>query len=430
MNIYPDSYYAHTRVEAPEHAPLLQDLRADVCIIGAGFAGLTCALDLAKSGIDVIVLEAQHVGWGASGRNGGFVSPRYAQDLNSIIKTCGLAQARALFELSREGAVALRDLVSQYDMPGVDPVPGYLHVQRHDDMNTILKTRELLTEKFDYPVDVLGKQELAERLSTRRYHQAWYESEAAFHIHPLNYALGLAKAAVGEGARVFEQAKVIKLETKGSQNKVLTAQGAVRCKHVVFCASAYMKGVFPAISSAILPVATYVVSTESLGEKLPLAVRTNAAIVESRRASNYYRIVQGDRLLWGGRITTRQSEPAALGAMMKRDILDVYPQLGNFRIDHAWGGLMGYAVHKMPLVGQVGEGVWVASAFGGHGLNTATIGGRIIAEAIAHGSDRYRLFAPYKARWAGGLIGRAAVQLSYWKMQMQDKLRERAAPQS
>jgi len=110
--------------------------------------------------------------------------------------------------------------------------------------------------------------------------------------------------------------------------------------------------------------------------------------------------------------------------MMKRDILDVYPQLGDFKVDFAWGGLMGYAVHKMPLIGQISDGIWVASAFGGHGLNTATAGGRVIADAISHGCERYKLFAPYKAKWAGGLIGRAVVQMSYWQMQLQDRIRE------
>ncbi len=428
INDYPASYYAHTMIEAPVRSPLKGRLDADVCVIGAGYAGLTCALELAKAGVDVVVLEAERVGWGASGRNGGFVSPRYAQDLDAIIKTAGLRQARELFELSREGVAAIRAMITRYDMRGVDLVPGYLHVQRYDDMQNIAKLQNRLAVDFGYEVKTLDREELGCLLSTRRYHQAWYESDEAFHIHPLNYALGLARAAGTEGARIFEHSRVTRLERGGNIKAVHTGQGQIRCKHVVFCASAYMKGVFAPVSSAILPVATYVVATEPLGDRLVAAIKTGAAIVESRRASNYYRISGQNRLLWGGRITTRQSEPAALAAMMKRDILGVYPRLGDFNIDFAWGGLMGYAVHKMPLVAQIRENIWVASAFGGHGLNTATAGGKVIAGAIAHGNDRYKLFAPYKARWAGGMIGRAAVQLSYWKMQFEDKIRETIPP--
>ncbi len=428
MNEYPASYYAHNMIETPEPVPLTGRISADVCIIGAGYAGLTCALELAKAGIDAVVLEAERVGWGASGRNGGFVSPRYAQDLDAIIKTSGLQQARELFELSREGVAAIRAMIARYDMRGVDLVPGYLHVQRYDDAQNIDKIQNQLAVDFSYEVKTLDREELGDLLLTRRYHQAWYESDEAFHIQPLNYALGLARAARTEGARIFEHSRVTRLERGGDIKTVHTQQGQIRCKHVVFCASAYMKGVFAPVSSAILPVATYVVATEPLGERLAAAIKTGAAIVESRRASNYYRITGQNRLLWGGRITTRQSEPAALAAMMKRDILEVYPQLGDFKIDFAWGGLMGYAVHKMPLIGQIRPNIWVASAFGGHGLNTATAGGMLIAGAIAHGSGRYKLFAPYKARWAGGMLGRAAVQLSYWKMQLQDKIRETMPP--
>ncbi len=422
---YEAGYYSASCVEAPSCDALAGNVEAEVCVIGAGFAGLSCALELARAGIDVVVLEGARAGWGASGRNGGFVSPGYAQNLRSIIASAGVKGARELFDLSREGGGDIRRNIARYNMPGVDPVPGYLHVQRHEGGREFLNHQNLLGEVFDYPIQILDRGELAAHVTSRRYHHGWYEEKEAFHLHPLNYAIGLAKAAAGEGVRIFEGSKVVSFSDDGKFKSLETRQGSVRAKHAVFCTSAYMKGVFAPLASAILPVATYVVVKGPISDEvLAGAVHTSAAIVDTRRASDYYRIVEGNRLLWGGRITTRKSEPGMMRAMMMKDIVKVYPQLHDLRIDFAWSGLMGYARHKMPLIGQPRPGIWVASAFGGHGINTASIGGRLIAEAIARQSDRYRLFAPFKARWAGGPAGRIAVQLSYWKMQALDRLKE------
>ncbi len=422
---YQAGYYSASLVDAPPYRALEGRVEAEVCVVGAGFAGLSCALELARAGVGVVVLEGKRAGWGASGRNGGFVSPGYAQSLRSIIASTGVQQARELFDLSREGVGDIRRHIAKYHMPGVDPVPGYLHVQRHEGGREFANHQNLLDEVFDYPIQILGRDELAAHVTTGRYYHGWYEEKEAFHIHPLNYAIGLAKAAAGEGVRIFEGSEVVSFACNGEFKTLETRRGRVRAKHVVFCTSAYMERVFAPVASAILPVATYVVVTGPIrDEVLAGAVQTRAAIVDTRRASDYYRIVDDNRILWGGRITTRKSEPALMRAMIKKDIVKVYPQLHDLQIDFAWGGLMGYALHKMPLIAQIKPEIWVASAFGGHGLNSASIGGRLVAEAIAGGSDRYRLFAPFKARWAGGAIGRIGVQLSYWKMQALDRLRE------
>ncbi len=174
----------------------------------------------------------------------------------------------------------------------------------------------------------------------------------------------------------------------------------------------------------MLPVATYIAVTEPMGDRVHAAIDTGAAIADNRRAGNYYRLVDGGRILWGGRITTRVAEPARLAQMMKSDMLSVYPQLGNPEMQFAWAGLMGYALHKMPIIGELAPGQWAAAAFGGHGLNTTAMAGRLIARAITDGDREWQRFQGLGAPWIGGPFGRAGVQLSYWAMQLGDRYDE------
>jgi hypothetical protein len=194
---------------------------------------------------------------------------------------------------------------------------------------------------------------------------------------------------------------------------------------VVLAGSTGMAPVDAQIAATVLPISTYVAVTAELGEKLFEAVRYSGAVADTRRACDYYRIVDDDRLLWGGRISTRASEPRRLKAQIRRDILKVYPQLGEVEIEHAWVGTMAYAVHKMPQIGELAPGYWIASAFGGHGLNTTAMAGEMIARAILEGDDRWRLFSSYELVWAGGAFGRAVARTSLWMMQRRDTLAER-----
>jgi hypothetical protein len=184
----------------------------------------------------------------------------------------------------------------------------------------------------------------------------------------------------------------------------------------------------PRLRRSILPISTYVLLTEPAPEQIAGAVRTPMAISDNRRAGDYYRLVDdGARLLWGGRITTRTTEPRRLAAMMRKTMVSTYPQLEGVRVETAWSGLMAYARHLMPLIGQLQPGVWYAFGFGGRGMNTTAIGGRVIAEGILGRSDRYRLFEPFGLAWNGGPFGIAAAQLTYWTYQAMDLAKERRA---
>lgn len=419
------TWYETTQVAAPDRATLTYDLDVDVCVIGGGLAGLTVAREMARRGWSVAVLEAQRIGSGASGRNAGFVSPGFAERPERIVERIGLAQARRLWALSQQGVDYVRETIRETGMRGVIPISGRLSVRRMDDAPGTAMAANLLRE-LGADVAVWPTAQVREVLHSERYFQALH-LRSAFHIHPLNYLLGLAAAAEASGVRIFERTPVIGIDPDGVRKRITTPRARVRAGHIVLAASWGLAPLLPDISSTVLPVASYVAVTAPLGERLTGAITYRGAVADTRRGGDYYRIVAGDRLLWGGRITTTLTPPRRLTNLIRRDIAAVYPQLASVEITHAWTGVMGYALHRMPQIGEFAPGLWVASAFGGHGLNTTAMAGLLVARAIAEGDDSWREFAPYELVWAGGRLGRAVVQASYWSMQARDAIGERLA---
>jgi len=417
------TWYATTAVAAPERPALTQNLDVDVCVIGAGLAGLTIAREVARRGWSVAVLDAGKVAGGASGRNAGFVSPGFAERIDAIVERVGLPRAKELWALSEAGVDYIRRTIAETAMPGVEPRDGRLSVRRIDDEAGLIEHVAMLRVDFGADVEAWPTDQVREVLRSGHYFQAVHYPKA-FHIHPLNYAHGLAADAEKNGARIFQDTQAVGIDPAGVRKRVQAAQGLVRARHVVLAGSTGIGSVDEEIAMTVLPVSTYVAVTAPLGEKLFDAVRYTGAVADTRRAGDYYRIVADDRLLWGGRITTRASEPRRLKAQMRRDILKIYPQLGDIEIAYAWAGTMAYAVHKMPQIGELAPGYWLAGAFGGHGLNTTAMAGEMIARAILDGDDRWRLFSSYELVWAGGRAGRIAAQAAYWSMQTRDAVHE------
>ncbi|VAW21483.1 hypothetical protein MNBD_ALPHA12-1878 [hydrothermal vent metagenome] len=426
---YPDSYYveeatATIRQEAPWHTDELPK-EVDTIVVGGGFAGLTTALELARSGKSVALFEANKIGWGASGRNGGFVSEGFAQGLPALISRLGHDHAKALVALSISGGEFVRRQANSID-PAIIGGHGWLLAYRHHDPEAVKKTQALYNA-HGMKRRIVERSELRELLKSQTYFEA-LENSRAFHIQPLTYALGLAQKAHMAGAGIFENCAVDALDKNGALWQASAAGKIIKAQHVVLAGSAYMSGLYPRLQNAILPVATYVVATEPMARQLDKAISYSGAISDNRRAGDYYRRLKDGRLLWGGRITTRRSEPKKLAQMLKSDIDKIYPQLGDFKISHAWSGLMGYAAHKMPIIGELESGIWAVTGFGGHGLSTTAMGGQLIASAIAEGDDRWRQFSSFGPVWAGGALGRAAVQAIYWFMQGRDRIEEKRKP--
>lgn len=425
MSDYASNYYRQTIAPVSSYPPLTQREDADVCVIGGGLAGLTAALTLARAGKRVVVLEAEKIAWGASGRNGGVVGPGYATSFASIARRTGQDNARQLHRLSIEGVGIVRDNINSLGIATAAPVSGALKVSRTENAAQARQYAQWLLDTFDYKLEFLPKEDIQQRLVSKKYFHALYDHNT-FHFHPLNYAIGLATELQRLGGRIFEGTRASAIGRNGADQIITTESGKVAARHALVACGGYTDKLVPRLARSYIPITTYMVISEPAPELLATAIKTPCSIGDSRRSSDYYRLVEGgDRLLWGGMITTRQEPPANIDVLLKTRIVDTYPQLEHLRIERAWAGKMAYAKHLMPQIGKLKEGLWYCTSFGGHGMNTTAIGGTVVAEAILGQSDRYRLFAPFGLEWNGGILGKAAVQLTYWHYQINDYLQER-----
>ena len=418
--MYPDTYYAATRREPSDHPVHSGQARARVVVIGGGYAGLATALGLAERGVsDVLLLESQAIGFGASGRNGGFVFAGYSLDEESLLQKLGPSEARWMYELTRSAVHSIRARIDRYAID-CDPVDaGVIWANWFADPSLLERRRQLLEKHYGSEWTSIDAAELRTQLHTSRYHGALFEADA-FHVHPLNLALGLARAAQQLGVRVYAQSPVISIGRQAGGWRVHTAQGNVDAEQVVVAGGGYLHGLIPALQRAMLPIATYVAVTEPLGARLQDAIRTRAAVYDTRFAFDYYRALSDTRLLWGGRISILNRSPSAVALLLKRDIARVYPQLGEVRIDYAWSGLMSYARHEMPQIGQSQPGLWHAQAFGGHGVATTTVAGEILAQAIASGDDSWRRFQTFGLTRTWRPFGFLGAQATYSYLQARD----------
>ncbi|RCI77954.1 FAD-binding oxidoreductase [Brucella anthropi] len=424
---YPATYYSQTKADDFARPTLERETTADVAVIGGGLAGLSAALQMSRAGKKVVVLEAESIGFGASGRNGGFVSPGFASGGDDIAARTGKTIAKTLHELSIEGVEFVRQNIDTLKIEEAQLIPGIMSVRRYDDGESLKHYAEALQRDYGYRIDFHPTAETRNILNSKRYFQSVYDPNA-FHIHPLNYLRALGCEIERLGGRIFENSRVLQLLDHNDGKLIKTARGQVKAGKILITTGGYTDGLVSRIRRAYLPIATYVMVSEEAPELIASAIRTTAAIGDNRRAGDYYRVIDGGRrLLWGGRITTRAADTPGVVRELRNEMVGTYPQLASLKTELAWSGLMSYARHLMPQIGQLDRTTWYCTAFGGHGLNTTAIGGKIVAEAICEQSDRYKLFEKFGLVWAGGAAGLAAAQLTYWKLQMQDWLAERKA---
>lgn len=418
------SFYEATVVR-PERARLSGKRAANVCIVGGGLAGLSTALGLVERGVrDVVVLEAQQVGFGASGRNGGFVFGGYSLDCADLLRILGQARARELYALTTDAVDLMRRRIKRYRIACDATDAGVILANWFNQPERLETQRRLMKDGFGVDWEPVPASTLAGQLKTRRYYGGLFERNA-FHFHPLKYVLGIADAATAAGAQIYEHSPVTRLQQQGGGFIVETAEGSIEARQVVMAGGGYVRNVYPKVERAVLPIATYVMATEPLGPRLKDALDTAAAVYDTRFAFDYYRPLPDTRILWGGRISVRNREPQAIARLLRRDLLKVYPQLRDVRVEHAWGGLMSYARHKMPQIGQSADGVWYAVGFGGHGMAPTTVSGELLAAAIAGERPVPEAFATFGLTPAFGALGLTAAQLTYTAMQTRDALAAR-----
>jgi gamma-glutamylputrescine oxidase len=419
------SYYRATATPYTPYVPLQGRTEARVAVIGGGYAGLNTALGLAERGMrDVVLLEREQVGFGASGRNGGFVFAGYSLGEQSLLEQLGEARAKALFQLTIDGVHRIRRRVSDYGIACDAVDEGVIWANWFRDPRVLRQRQQLLAERYGVQWEWLAQEQLRERIHSERYSEGLFERDA-MHLHPLNYAIGLAAAAAGQGVRMHEHSGVRRLRRDGLRWRIETGQGEVLADQVVLACGGYLAGLHKRIDRAILPIATYVMVTEPLGDRLAECLHTRAAIYDTRFAFDYYRPLPDTRLLWGGRISVLNRSPRAVQRLLRRDMLRVFPQLREARIDYAWSGLMSYARHEMPQIGGREDGLWWAQAFGGHGLSSTCAAGELVAAAIAEGDDGWKQFADYGLPSTHRPVGYLAAQASYWRAEFNDWLKTR-----
>lgn len=415
-----DSFY-RARVPPPPPRPALAGRReADVCVVGGGFAGLNTALGLAERGRrDVVLLEAQRLGHGASGRNGGFVFGGFSRGEAALLAELGPQRAQALYQGTVEAVDLIRRRIRRHAIACDATDAGVIWANWFRDPAPLRARQRLLADRFGVHWDWLDHEEMAHRIASPRYSEGLFEDNA-LHFDPLAYARGLAGVAEGAGVAVHEHSPAIGLERQAGGWRVRTPGAEVHARHVVLACGGYLAGLRREVDAGVMPIATYVMVTEPLGPRLQEVLRTRAAIYDTRFAFDYYRPLPDTRLLWGGRISVFDRKPEAVARLLRRDMLRVFPQLADLRIERAWSGLMSYARHQMPQVGRVDEGLWLAQAFGGHGVAPTTFAGELLAAAIAHGDPRWRELSDYGLVSALKPAGFVGAQLSYWWYQAKD----------
>jgi glycine/D-amino acid oxidase-like deaminating enzyme len=434
MNDVTSTWYETSRVPSRKRSPLNFDLDVDLCVVGAGLAGLTVAYEVAKRGWSVAVLEAHRIGWAASGLNTGFVLPGFAEDLADIVERVGLDRAKELWALSEQGLDYVRRTIEETGMPGVDPAPGWVYVSKIDNTAKLRAQVEAL-RWIGAQAEFWPKEQVREVLPNRRYFDAMHVPNA-FHIHPLNYTLGLAAAAEAAGARIFEETPATAIDPAGVRKRIVTPQGRLRADTVVLAGNVHLGALMPQITETLMPVSTFVLVTEPIAN-LAEVIRWRGAVSDGDRADNHYRIVGGNRLQWSGRMRVWDADLRRVARSLLSDIRRNFPALENVEIASVWRGTLGRTVHRMPQVGELERGLWLASGFGGHGLNTTAMAGGLVARGIVDADQTWRLFAPYELVWAGGRLGRALVQTAYWVRETGDaaaqalsRRRERRAERS
>ena len=410
---HPDSYYTATMNSAKDHPALQGDQRADVCVIGGGYTGLSSAIHLAERGYRVILLEAERVGWGASGRNGGqcSVGQRKAQD--DLEDLYGKEEARRLWALGVEAVAVVRDLITRFGIE-CDLKRGCLQAAlKHSDAAWYRRYADHMQSAYGFEMRYLEGAEL-ERLSGTDVFCGGLVEYASAHLHPLNYALGLAAAAQGLGVQLFENSRVTGYD-RARPTRVTTEQGSVTADYVVLGCNGYLERLEPRVAGKIMPLNNFIIATEPLTEQQQRQLNPeDLCAYDAKFVVNFWKLSGDGRMLFGGGENYTRRFPSDIKSFVRKRMLPLYPQLADARIDYGWGGTLAVTMNRMPSFGRLEPDVFYALGFSGHGVQMATLAGKLIAEAVAGTAERFDVMARIPSptfpggtllRWPGLVAG-------------------------
>ncbi|RQW64189.1 NAD(P)/FAD-dependent oxidoreductase [Vibrio viridaestus] len=414
------SYYAASANQSFDFPELTGEHKADVCVIGSGITGTVTALELAKKGYKVIVLEAERVGWGASGRSGGQAIFGWASEQGTLEKLVGESDAKSLWQLSVEALSTTKSYISEYDID-CDWRDGMAHLgvkARHD--RELKEWYDSLTGKYEYDsLELWDQNEVRQHIDSGRYTFGMYDRNSG-HLHPLNYTLGLVKAARDLGVEFYEGSKVNKI-THGAPVKLETENGHVIADYSVLACNAYMSGLDFKLESRVMPVGTYICASEPLGKDVALGLmKDHIAACDINFVLDYFRCSADYRMLFGGRCSYSGIDPRSIEGTMRKRMIDVFPQLSQTKIDYAWGGYVGITMNRAPYFGRVAKNVFYAQGFSGHGIAATGIAGKLMAEAVSGTAERLDVFEriPHYPFPGGRLLRTPALVLamSYYRI--------------
>ncbi len=386
-----NSYYRATANEFASQPSLAGDHKADVCVIGGGFTGLSAALAAAEAGYSVILLEAENIGFGASGRNGGQLIPGLRWGMAEILSEFGPERARAIYNVATDAVARVNARVAKHGI-ACDLKSGHLEAAykpaHYDAMHREL---DVLRDDFGHATcEIIPPADMARHIDSRDYYGGLYE-RAGGHFHPLNYALGLATAALAAGVQIFEQSRVTAM-TEGEQVIAHTASGSVRAESIIVGADSWTGDILPSLASYTVPIINYNIATAPLGNLANLLLPSDAAVADSRFVLNYFRLSAGGRMIFGGgeKYTTRP--PRDIAAFVRKHMVEVFPALAEMPIDYAWGGAVSVSMNRLPHFGRQGN-IWFAHGFSGHGALMTTLAGELLVEAMRGTLERFDVMA-------------------------------------
>ncbi len=391
------SYYAATANWQTAYPALEEARSCETCIVGGGYTGLSAALHLAERGMEVVLLEANRIGWGASGRNGGQVGSGQRVDQTVLEERHGKAHARLLWDLAEESKALVKDLISRHQI-ACDYTPGILHADHRKSF--VEESRDYvehlrLVYGYDH-IRFIDGDEIGEQVGSPRYYGGSLDMGAG-HLHPLNFALGLGRAAEAAGAKIFEDTKVTGISARGNGNgkiSVATERGEIHAEHLILACNGYLGELDRTTAAHVMPINNFVVATEPFSEdEAQKIIRNNVAVADSKFVINYFRLSADRRLLFGGGENYGYRFPEDIKSFVRGPMLEIFPHLKDAAIDYGWGGTLAVTPKRMPYFARPAPNMLTATGYSGHGVAMATLGGQILAEAVAGTAGRFDAFA-------------------------------------
>jgi gamma-glutamylputrescine oxidase len=424
-----NSYYTASANAQPNYPPLNGDTEVDVCVVGAGLSGLSAAIELADRGYSVLVLEAETVGWGASGRNGGQIIAGFACDQSVIEKALGAEAARDAWDVTIAALDLVRERIKRFDIK-CDLVSGFLGVavgQRKG--NDLKEWYESMAKRYHYDADTewIEPNELKNWIASPRFHSGYHDRNSG-HLHPLNYTLGLARGAASIGVRICENTPVRSM-VPGEPTLLRTDSGNVKARFVVLAGNVYLPEVAPKLAPAlarrIMPVGTYIIGTEPIDPTLVSSlIPSNSAICDTNFVLDYFRFSADHRMLFGGRVSYSTMTPPNLKEDMAKRMKLVFPQLTGTKVEYSWGGYVDITINRAPDFGRYAPNVYYLQGFSGHGVALTGMAGKLVAEAISGQAERFDLLAriPHHDFPGGKLLRTPALVLGMLWYRLRDAL--------